>query len=67
MAKKFEPGNCANPRGRPTGALGDPTKRLRRLIRPHVAQLVEQRLAAALSGDAEAANVVLMFYQSTTA
>lgn len=59
----FEPGNGAS-RGRPPGT-GDQTRKARRILGPHVPQLVEQRLADALSGDAQAADTLLAFFAST--
>lgn len=60
---RFQPGNNASP-GRPPGS-GDQTRKARRILGPHLPQLVEQRLAAALNGDAQAADALLAFFAST--
>lgn len=58
---RFQPGNAGGP-GRPRDAV----KTARRVLQPHIAALVEQRLAAALRGDGEAADAVIRFYAMTS-
>ncbi|MGV1017065.1 MAG: DUF5681 domain-containing protein [Fluviibacter phosphoraccumulans] len=50
----FKPGQSGNPKGRPKGSR-DAFAAARRLIAPHLPQLAEQTLAAALKGDTNAA------------
>jgi len=50
----FKPGKSGNPTGRIRG-YSDPLASARRLIAPHLHQLTEQTLAAALQGDTKAA------------
>jgi hypothetical protein len=64
MDTKFKIGNAGGP-GRPSGT-GDGIKAARKLLNPHVPQLVEQRLAAALKGDGQAADTLLHFFAETT-
>lgn len=49
----FKPGQSGNPTGRRRGSLG-PLETARKLIAPHLHQLTEQALAAALQGDTKA-------------
>lgn len=58
---RFQSGTSPNPAGRPVGT-GDQRRRLVKLIEPHIHQLTEQRLAAAIKGDASAADAILCLY-----
>jgi len=51
---RFQPGNP----GKPVGS-GNQNRRLKKLLAPYIFQLAEQRLAAALQGDTQAADAVL--------
>ena len=50
----FRKGQSGNPQGRPKGS-GNTLSAARKLIAPHLPQLTEQTLAAALKGDTNAA------------
>lgn len=54
----FKPGKSGNPAGRLRGA-SDPLEYARKLISPHLHQLAEQTLAAALQGDARASTACI--------
>lgn len=49
----FQKGQSGNPRGRQPGS-GDPLEAASKLIAPHLRQITEQTLAAALQGDTKA-------------
>lgn len=56
----FKPGQSGNPKGRPKGSR-DAFATARKLITPHLPQLAEQTLAAALKGDTGAAVACIEF------
>lgn len=60
----FTKGQSGNPAGRTRGS-GDKTQRARRAIDPHITDLIQQTLQAALAGDQTAANALMMFYAVT--
>ena len=61
---RFRPGHCANPAGRPKGSVSP--KRLVELnVRPHLQTLVENTLASALKGDAQASAALVRLYAET--
>lgn len=58
----FQPGQSGNPAGPKKGVSRNPLAAARKLIAPHVDQLVEQQLAEALQGNSAAGQACLAIF-----